>query len=376
MKQFIPYLQGGRDIAEPATLYLWDAAARAGLTYRNYGEFIGTISEADVEGYNENRWKGYPDISPNQVAFATKRSLEGHFCPTFRNYDLETPDAMTAESYRWAKQSGNRNAALISRGHTEERFRGNSRFGEWLEEFRGFVEARESGRGDLLPNFSIVRLANDHTSGLMPDMPTPQFHMADNDLAVGLLVEAVSKSPYWRDTAIVILEDDAQNGPDHVDAHRSPAFIVSAYNRPGELIHEFHNTVSFIRTMELMLGMEPMNQLDAAAVPVDIFQSEPDLTPYEAVLPDVALDNLLNPPRNAQNAYWIDRTLEQNLVHADMADPGVLNEIIWFSVRGPGSPMPHAVQLPAFDAMRAGLASEAEDEYSVIKHMRTILVRR
>jgi hypothetical protein len=245
-----------------------------------------------------------------------------------------------------------------------------------LEEFRGFVEARESGRGDLLPNFSIIRLANDHTSGLMPDMPTPQFHMADNDFAVGLLVEAVSKSPYWRDTAIVILEDDAQNGPDHVDAHRSPAFIVSAYNRPGELVHEFHNTVSFIRTMELMLGMEPMNQLDAAAVPVDIFRNEPDLTPYEAVLPDVAMDNLLNPPRNAQNAYWIDRTLEQNLVHADMADPGALNEIIWFSARGPGSPMPHAVQLPAFDAMRAGLASEAEDEYSVIKHMRTILVRR
>jgi YVTN family beta-propeller protein len=376
MKQYIPYLQGGRDIAEPETLYLWDAVAQAGLTYRNYGEFIGTISEADVKGYNENRWKDYPDISPNQVAFATKRSLEGHFCPTFRNYDLETPDAMTADSYRSAKQSGNQNVALIAAGHAEERFRGNSRVGEWLEEFRGFVEARESGRGDTLPNFSIVRLSNDHTSGLMPDMPTPQFHMADNDFAIGLLVEAVSKSPYWRDTAIVILEDDAQNGPDHVDAHRSPAFIISAYNRPGELIHEFHNTVSFIRTMELMLGIEPMNQLDATAVPVDIFQNEPDLTPYEAILPDVALDNLMNPPRDAQNAYWIDRTLEQNLVHADMADPGALNEIIWFSVRGPGSPMPHAVQLPAFDAMRAGLASEAEDEYSVIKHMRTILVRR
>jgi hypothetical protein len=162
-------------------------------------------------------------------------------------------------------------------------------------------------------------------------------------------VEAVSKSPYWRDTAIVILEDDAQNGPDHVDAHRSPAFIVSAYKRPGELIHEFHNTVSFIRTTELMLGMEPMNQLDAAAVPVDLFRSEPDLTPYEAVLPDVSMNNLMNPPRDEQNAFWIDRTLEQNLVHADMADPGALNEIIWFSVRGSGSLMPHAVQLPAFE---------------------------
>jgi hypothetical protein len=122
--------------------------------------------------------------------------------------------------------------------------------------------------------------------------------------------------------------------------------------------------------------MEPMNQLDAAAVPIDIFQSEPDPTPYEAVLPEVALDNLMNPPRNAENAFWIDRTLEQNLVHADMADPGMLNQIIWFSVRGADSPMPAVVRLPAFDAMRAGLASEAEDEYSVIKHLRTVLARR
>jgi hypothetical protein len=230
-----------------------------------------------------------------------------------------------------------------------------------------------------MPNFSIVRLSNNHTAGLMPDMPTPQFMVADNDYAVGLLVEAVSRSPYWKDTAIFILEDDAQNGPDHVDAHRSPALIVSAYNRPGELIHEFHNTVSMIRTIELVLGMEPMNQLDASATSIDIFRAEPDLRPYDAVLPEVALDNLMNPPpEDEQTAYWIERTLEQNLVHADMADPGVLNQIIWFSVRGPESPMPRVVRLPAFDAMRAGLASEAEedDEYNVVQHLRTLLARR
>jgi YVTN family beta-propeller protein len=376
MKQFVPYLQGGRDVSEPETLYLWDAAARAGLTYRNYGEFIGTISRSDVEAFNENVRKRYPDISPNETAFPTKKSLVGNYSPSFRNYDLWTPDSMTVESYKAAKTSGNRNLATISTDHPEERFRGNSRIGEWLKEFERFVEARESGRGDMLPNFSIVRLPNDHTSGLLPGMPTPQFQMADNDFAVGLLVEALSKSPYWKDTAVFILEDDAQNGPDHVDAHRSPALVVSAYNRPGAYVHEFHNTVSMIRTIELLLGMEPMNQLDAAAVPIDIFQSEPDPTPYEAVLPEVALDNLMNPPRNAENAFWIDRTLEQNLVHADMADPGMLNQIIWFSVRGADSPMPAVVRLPAFDAMRAGLASEAEDEYSVIKHLRTVLARR
>ncbi len=376
MKQFVPYLQGGRDISEPETLYLWDGASRAGLTYRNYGEFIGTISQSDVETFNENLRKKYPDISPNQAAFPTKKSLEGNYSPSFRNYDLATPDSMTVDSYKAATESGERNLATISTDHPVERFRGHSRIGEWLKEFQGFVEARESGRGKLLPNFSIVRLSSDHTAGLMPEMPTPQFMVADNDYAVGLLVEAVSKSPYWKDTAVFVLEDDAQNGPDHVDAHRSPALVISAYNRPGTLIHEFHNTVSLIRTMEILLGMEPMNQLDAAAIPIDIFQSAPDLTPYEAVLPDVAMDNLMNPLRNAANAFWVDRTLAQNLVHADMADPGMLNQIIWFSVRGADSPMPAVVRLPAFDAMRAGIASEAEGEYSVIKHLRTLLARR
>ena len=103
--------------------------------------------------------------------------------------------------------------------------------------------------------------------------PTPQFYVADNDYALGLLVEAVSNSPYWKDTCIAVVEDDAQDGPDHVDAHRSVALLISAYNRPGALVHEFHNTVSLIRTIELLLGMEPMNQLDATATPIDIFRA-------------------------------------------------------------------------------------------------------
>src|SRR5207244_10370300 len=112
--------------------------------------------------------------------------------------------------------------------------------------------------------------------------PTPQFTVADNDYAVGRLVEAVSSSPYWKDTAIFVVEDDAQAGPDHVDSHRSVGLAISAYNRPGALIHKFHNTVSMIRTIEMLLGIAPMNQLDASAVPMDIFQETPDLTPYKA----------------------------------------------------------------------------------------------
>ena len=361
MRRFIPYLHGSSDVGEPETLYLWDAAARAGLTYRTYGEFAATLSEADVKAIRDNRAKTYPDLTPNASAFATKKSLEGHFSETYRNFDLNTPDSMTVESYRAAKESAGARSPIINKLHPDKRFQGNSRIGNWLEEFETIVAERREGKPDRLPNLSIVRMPNDHTDGLGARKPTPQFYVADNDYAVGLMVEAVSNSVYWKDTAIVMVEDDAQDGPDHVDAHRSVALIVSAYNRPGALIHEFHNTVSLIRTIELLLGMAPMNQLDATATPINIFRSEADLRPYKAVQPDVALDNLTNPSaRDAATAYWMRQTDEQDLGHADMADPSLLNQIIWFSVR-PERPMPGVNRLPAFDAMRLGLAEEREE---------------
>jgi YVTN family beta-propeller protein len=350
MRRFIPYLQGSRDVAEPETLYLWDAAARAGLTYRNYGEFVATLSEADVKAIRENRTKSYPDLTPNVSAFPTKKSLEGRYSASYRNFDMDTPDAMTVDSYRAARENNGANA-LIS----------NSRLGVWLEEFRAFAAERSAGTGDRLPGLSTVRLPNDHTDGIVARKPTPQFYVADNDYALGLMVEAVSNSPYWKDTAIVVVEDDAQDGPDHVDAHRSVALVISAYNKPGMLVHEFHNTVSLIRTIELLLGMEPMNQLDATATPINIFRAEADLRPYKALVPNVALDNLVTPPaRDAATAYWMRRTAEQDLERADMADAEILNRIIWFSVRG-NLPMPSIARLPAFDAMRLGLQEEREE---------------
>ena len=359
MRRFIPYLQGSRDVSEPETLYLWDAAARAGLTYRNYGEFVATLSEADVKSIRENRSKSYPDVSPTVSAFPTKKSLEGHISAEYRNFDMGTPDAFTVDSYRAAKET-NANP-LISNSNPDARFRGNSRLGAWLEEFRGFAAERAAGGADRLPNLSVVRLPNDHTDGIGARRPTPQFYVADNDYAVGQMVEAVSNSPYWKDTCIVVVEDDAQDGPDHVDAHRSVALLISAYNRPGSLVHEFHNTVSLIRTIELLLGIEPMNQLDATATPIDIFRAEPDLRPYKALLPNIALDNLITPPpRDAATAYWMRRTEEQDLERADMADPEILNRIIWFSVKG-NIPMPSIARLPAFDAMRLGLQEEREE---------------
>ncbi|HEX8116965.1 MAG TPA: hypothetical protein VF521_06820, partial [Pyrinomonadaceae bacterium] len=323
-RRYVPYLNGRRDVTEPATQYLWDAAARAGLTYRNYGEFVGTMSEADVVSFRTNKEKTYPDLTRTVSAVPTKKTLEDHYSPAYRNFNLQTPDAMTVDSYRIARAAGYASEALVAPWNAQTQRSGYSRLAAWLEEFNGFVRARETGRGTQLPNFSIVRLPNDHTAGVDADRPTAQFYVADNDYALGLLVEAVSSSPYWRDTALFVVEDDAQDGPDHVDCHRSVALVISAYNRPGALVHEFHNTVSFIRTMELLLGMEPMNLLDATAVPVDIFGREPDLRPYTAVLPDIAPDNLMTgKPHDAATLYWMRRTAEQDTEHADMADPRV-----------------------------------------------------
>ena len=361
LKRYVPYLNGSRDIGEPETLYLWDAAKRANLSYRSYGEFIATISQEDVEEVNTRKSKKYPDISPNLTAFAAKKTLEQHFSPTFRNFDQTTPDSFTMDSYRAAIEN-NSIEPVITRENQDARFRGNSRFGEWQNEFRGFVADLQAGKGDRMPNLSIVRFSNDHTAGLRAGTPTPQFYVAENDYAVGRLVEEVSNSPYWKDTAIFIVEDDAQDGPDHVDAHRSPALVISAYNRRGALVHDFHNTVSLIRTMEIILGIAPMNLLDATAVPIDIFTETSDFAPYKAVLPDVALDNLTPPSKTtAEMRSFMELTDEQDLKHADLANPREMNEIIWFSVRGAGNPMPEIARLPAFDLMKTGIIAEVEE---------------
>ncbi len=358
LKRYVPYLQGGRDIAEPESLYLWDAAARAGLDYRNYGEFVGTVSAADVAALRARQPKAYPDTSRVAASFATKRALASHFAPAFPNFDLAIPDVMTVSSYRAARKSGADPAITARPGCA---FPGTSRFGAWLDEFAGFVADRRAGRGDRLPALSIVRFSSDHTAGLHPGMPTPQFMVADNDYALGRLVDAVSHSPYWRDTAIFVVEDDAQAGPDHVDAHRSPALVISAYSRPGALVHDYHDTVSLVRTIERLLGLAPMNELDAIAAPIRIFRGKPDLRPYQALLPELAADNLLTPaPNSRAAAYWSARTAEQDLAHADMADPQVLNRAIWFSVRGDELP-PAPRHLPVF-ALMLPPADPAEDE--------------
>jgi hypothetical protein len=208
-------------------------------------------------------------------------------------------------------------------------------------------------------------------------MPTPQFYVAENDYALGLLVQEVSASPYWKDTAIFVVEDDAQNGPDHVDAHRSPALVISAYNRPGALIHQYHSTVSLIRTMELLLGMSPMNQLDASAAPIDVFQPQPDLTPYHAILPNVSLKNLIvQPSGDRETARMIRRSEQQNFEAPDLADADILNRILWFSVRGSREAFPGSARLPIFDVMRTRFDEEADEEASLARALKGLLARR
>jgi YVTN family beta-propeller protein len=363
LETHLPYHQGFTDLGEPKTLYLWDAAARAGLTYRNYGEFVTVISAKDVEAAGQKRKKSYPDVSNAVRAIPNKESLKNHHSLSFRSFDVTAPDGMTVDCYRAALNPSASFDPAVTRDNSSANCRGNSRFGEWLAEFQGFVKEREAGRADSMPALTVMRFPNDHTTGMKNGFPTPQFMVADNDYAVGRLVEAVSSSAYWKDTAIFIVEDDAQSGPDHVDSHRSVGLAISAYNKPGALIHKFHSTVSMIRTIELLLGIAAMNQLDASAIPMDIFQETPDLTPYKAVLPTIAADNLItHKPKDKAAAEWMKKSNRQNFAHADMADPKVLNAVIWFACTGDSSNLPQTAQLPAYQAMRLGIAKLDDDE--------------
>jgi Phosphoesterase family len=202
----------------------------------------------------------------------------------------------------------------------------------WLNEFQGFVS-----RGDL-PTVELVRLPNDHTAGTRPGSPTPRAYMADNDLALGRLVDAVSHSPFWAETAIFVLEDDAQNGPDHVDAHRTVALAISPFTQTGTVDSTFYSTSSTLRTIELIVGLAPMTQFDSAATPLlASFTDTPKLDAYTAIVPTQPLDelNTAASPMSAQSAAW-DFSVE------DRAPEQALNEAIWQSVRGAESSMPPA----------------------------------
>ena len=300
----IPYpAEGALEIARPFRGYLWDRAAETGVTYRSYGEFVRN------------------GATPADPGTTKIKALEGHFDPQFRSYDLDYPDVLRAERF--------------------------------LTELAEFEKASE------LPRLIVMRLPNDHTSGTKPGSPTPTAYVADNDLALGQVVEGLSNSRFWKSMAIFVVEDDAQNGSDHVDAHRTIAFAISPYIKRKSVDSTMYSTSSMLRTMELCLGLEPMSQFDAAARPMsNSFTDKPDFTPYvhRPATADVNAKNLAS-------AWGAKASVELDLDEEDRADDLVFNEIIWKSVKGADSEMPPPVRAAfVFPTPKYDDDEEEEDE--------------
>jgi DNA-binding beta-propeller fold protein YncE len=333
------------DIDDPSTGFLWDNVARHGLTYRDYGEFVnaqwcnkprkaatpkqGTPSAQQStcprtelhQGDPLEPNVGDPHAGPSPFPWTvplfkgvkpTKAVLRDHFDPLFPDFNTDYPDQLRAD--------------------------------EFLNEFASYTRARAENEGPefQLPAFVLLYLPDDHTGGTRPERPRPEASVADNDLALGRVVDAVSHSPYWDDTAIFILEDDAQDGGDHVDAHRSIAFVVSKYS-PGTAAepyvdHRFYTTVNMIHTMEMLLGLPPMNQNDAYAPAMGpMFSGAATQPPFKADYRN--LKNGLIYETNKRDAAGAKESAKMDFSRPDAAGAGKLNQVLWRDQRG-DVPMP------------------------------------
>jgi hypothetical protein len=265
--------EGTRRVAFPKKGFIWDHCKRANVSYRTYGEF------ADDEKANYE-------------------TLEGHICPNYSSWDLNIKDVVREKT--------------------------------WEHDFDSLLTINQ------VPRFNTIRFGNDHTSGMSKGAYTPDAAVADNDLAVGRFIEHLSQSSIWKESAVFILEDDAQNGADHIDAHRSTAYVISPYIRRNYVDHTPYSTSSMLRTMELILGIPPMSQYDAAATPMwRCFTAQPDLTPYKALNSNVDIE--------ARNAYVepLSRISETfNLAKLDAVPERLFNEVLWKSIKGLDSEMP------------------------------------
>jgi hypothetical protein len=343
-----PLREGISDVNEPSSGYIWTDLARHGKSLYHFGEFISTkfCANPDSTSKGSSPTEGTPEPEPAQCGtrgdirrgetipqnygggkspypwpiplidenVPTKPELIGHFDPKFPDFELSFPDQLRVE--------------------------------EFLTHFRQWVRDRGQGR-DTMPQFIQLRLPNDHTAGTTPGMPTPKASIADNDLAVGRAVEAISHSPYWADTAFFILEDDAQNGADHVDAHRSIGLVVSKYSPRLEqplVDSTFYTTVSVLRTMEELLGLPPMNNNDAFAPPMaPLFAGAGDQPAYQADYRN--RDNGLLYQANGPRAAGAQASSRMDFTHEDRADPRVLNAILWRDAMG-NKPLPAMLEHP------------------------------
>lgn len=268
--------EGTRKAAYPRDGFIWDYCKRAGVSYRTYGEFVS-------------------DGNPGK---ANLKSLEGHFCVKSPGFDLNVKDVKRTEI--------------------------------WAHDFDSLLTI------NAVPHFNTVRISNDHTSGQRKGAISPIAAVGDNDLAIGQFIEHLSHSPIWKESVVFILEDDAQNGPDHVDAHRSPVFVAGPYVKRNAVVHGMYSTSGVLRTMELILGLPPMSQYDAAAMPLyDCFTSKPDFTPYTAKPAQVDLEQ-----RNIAVNESSKRSELFNFAKEDAAPDIDLNEVVWKYVKGESSVMP------------------------------------
>jgi YVTN family beta-propeller protein len=273
----------------PSAGHLWDVAARKGLTYRNYGEYAARSSDGTT-------MEAAPGVG----------GLVGHVAPKFKLRNMRDTDNVR----------------------------------EFIREFDEYEKNYDSrDPNERLPNLIVMSLPGDHTAGTRPGGFTPRAMVANADHAVGTLVERVTKSRYWPETAVFIIEDDAQDGPDHVDARRTVGMVVSPYTKRGFVDSSLYTTSSMLRTIELLLAMPPMTQYDAAAPPMYAsFRTAPDLRPFSAVAPRIDVDE-----KNALTAWGSKASMEMDFDDVDLAPMFALNEIIWKSVKGADSVMPAPV---------------------------------
>ncbi len=283
---------GNRKIANPDNGFIWNYCQRAGVSFRNYGEFRD-------EGH-------IPKILPY---------LAKHTCKDYPGWNLKIKDVFRER--RWARDFD----SLLAAGQ--------------------------------VPQLNFIYLPNDHTSGLWKGAYTPIAQVADNDLALGRIVDRISHSRIWKSSAIFVLEDDAQDGPDHVDAHRSTAFVISPYVKRGAVIHTMYSTAGMLRTIELILGLPPMSQYDAAATPMwDCFMPNPVMTPYKVKPAGVNINK-----RNRKHNKVSRLSATFDFSEPDAAPDRELNETIWQAVKGKGAAMPS----PHHSAFVKVIASEEED---------------
>jgi hypothetical protein len=266
--------------------------------------------------------------------------LDGITDVDFRRFDMDYPDSDAPAFY--FKQTGDKNCLWKTTKFGKDAM--PSRFSEWNREFQ--LMLAKDPTGGAVPAFILLRLPTDHTTGARSGAHTPPSYVADNDYALGQVVETVSKSPIWKSTAIVVIEDDAQSGVDHVDAHRTIGFVISPWIKRASVDHHFYNTDSMLKTIELLLGLKPLSQYDAVADPIMNWDTKPtNDEPYEAIRPPKDLIAAVNPTaaelqRSDPRRKMALESDKMNFVHADAAPARELDEIVWHMMRGQKSPMP------------------------------------